>query len=279
MPVAARSLALIAVIGAALAACSSSTNRYIPPSTASTGGSSGGTAESEPPRYQVSAFKVGDTYRVAGQSFTPEADWSYDEVGIASWYGSDFNGRKTASGEVFDKNLLTAAHTTLPLPVIARVTNLQNGRSVKVRINDRGPFAHGRLIDVSQAAARKLGFLGNGTAKVRVQVLADESQALLAGSQPYQPQEVQLLAAVPVREDSAVYLQVGSFTERENADALKSKLDDYGEMHVLRVDVSGKRFYRVRMGPFIDAKAALNARERLARAGFFQSQLVVEGKS
>jgi len=107
-------------------------------------------------------------------------DYSYDETGIASWYGPDFNGKPTASGEIYDQNGLTAAHKSLPLPTIVQVTNLENGRSLKLRINDRGPFVNGRIIDVSRRAAQLLGFHQNGTAKVRVQVLADESMALAA---------------------------------------------------------------------------------------------------
>src|SRR6202012_947764 len=108
-------------------------------------------------------------------TYTPSEDYSYDETGMASWYGDDFNKGKTANGEIFNKNELTAAHKTLPLPTLARVTNLDNGRSIVVRINDRGPFSGARIIDVSQRAAQLLGFESQGTAKVRVQVLASES--------------------------------------------------------------------------------------------------------
>lgn len=114
-------------------------------------------------------FKVGSAYKVAGRWYKPSEDPGYDEVGLASWYGSDFHGRRTANGEIFDMTALTAAHPTLPLPTYARVTNLDNGSSVVVRINDRGPFAHDRLIDLSRRTADVLGFKQNGTAKVRVQ--------------------------------------------------------------------------------------------------------------
>ncbi|WP_051402506.1 septal ring lytic transglycosylase RlpA family protein [Lutibaculum baratangense] len=114
-------------------------------------------------------YKVGKPYKVAGKWYTPAEDPSYDKTGRASWYGRDFHGKQTANGEVFDMAGLSAAHPTLPLPSYARVTNLENGRSVVVRLNDRGPFAHGRLIDVSAKTAEVLGFKQDGAADVRVQ--------------------------------------------------------------------------------------------------------------
>lgn len=120
----------------------------------------------EPP---YPGIKIGAPYEVMGQHYTPAYESEYDEIGIASWYGPGFNGARTACGERFDQNALTAAHRTLPLPSMVRVTNLGNGKSIIVRVNDRGPFAHDRIIDLSRAAARKLGI--KGTAKVRVQFL------------------------------------------------------------------------------------------------------------
>jgi peptidoglycan lytic transglycosylase len=120
-------------------------------------------------------FKVGKPYQVDGIWYYPKEDLSYDETGIASWYGEQFHGRYTANGEVFDLNGLTAAHHTLPMPSIVQVTNLENGRTLELRVNDRGPFAGGRIIDVSRQAAQLLGFERNGTAKVRVRVLQAET--------------------------------------------------------------------------------------------------------
>jgi rare lipoprotein A len=123
-------------------------------------------------------FKVGNPYKAEGQWYKPQETYNYNETGIASWYGPGFDGKKTANGERFDKNELTAAHRTLQMPSLVRVTNLENGRSLVVRINDRGPFARGRVIDVSERAATLLGFKGRGTAKVRLDLLADESRDL-----------------------------------------------------------------------------------------------------
>lgn len=113
-------------------------------------------------------FKLGPPYKVAGKWYVPRDNPNYDEYGIASWYGADFHGRRTANGEVFDANALTAAHPTLPLPCYAYVTNVDNGRTVLVRVNDRGPYVNDRLIDMSYAAAKQLGYLGKGRARVRV---------------------------------------------------------------------------------------------------------------
>ena len=124
-------------------------------------------------------YRVGKPYTVAGRVYVPEEDTSYREEGMASWYGDDFHGRLTANGEIFDMASLTAAHPTLPMPSYARVTNLSNGKSLIVRVNDRGPYHGNRLIDVSNRAAELLEFKGNGVARVRVEYVA---RAPLEGS-------------------------------------------------------------------------------------------------
>jgi len=124
-------------------------------------------------------YRVGKPYTVAGRIYVPEEDVNYREEGLASWYGDDFHGRLTANGEVFDMDSLTAAHPTLPMPCYARVTNLSNGKSLIVRVNDRGPYHGNRLIDVSNKAAELLEFKGNGVARVRVEYVA---RAPLEGS-------------------------------------------------------------------------------------------------
>ena len=124
-------------------------------------------------------YRVGKPYTVAGRVYVPEEDPNYRAEGMASWYGDDFHGRLTANGEVFDMTSLTAAHPTLPIPSYARVTNLSNGKSLIVRVNDRGPYHGNRLIDVSNKAAELLEFKGNGVARVRVEYVA---RAPLEGS-------------------------------------------------------------------------------------------------
>lgn len=121
-------------------------------------------------------YKVGKPYKVQGVVYTPEEDMSYDETGIASWYGPNFHGKYTANGEIYDQWDVSAAHKTLPMPSIVRVTNLDNGRSLVIRINDRGPYVAGRIIDLSRRAAQLLGVEQTGTAKVRVQIMPNESR-------------------------------------------------------------------------------------------------------
>tara|TARA_B100001939_G_C16947103_1_gene620755 strand:+ start:6936 stop:7844 length:909 start_codon:yes stop_codon:yes gene_type:complete len=132
--------------------------------------SSGPRSYETPPAGQGS-YKVGKPYKVAGKVYYPKEDPTYSAVGLASWYGPKFHGRKTANGEIFDMNALTAAHTTLPMPSYVRVTNLENGRSLILRVNDRGPFVGNRLIDVSRRAAQLLGFERQGVTKVRVEAV------------------------------------------------------------------------------------------------------------
>ncbi len=126
-------------------------------------------------------FKIGKPYQINGEWYYPRMVDNYREVGVASWYGHPFHGRKTANGEVYDMHGMTAAHPTLPLPSIAQVTNLENGRTITVRVNDRGPFAKRRIIDLSRRAAWELGFKDQGTAKVEVVYLG-----LADGSAPPQ---------------------------------------------------------------------------------------------
>ncbi|WP_319496336.1 septal ring lytic transglycosylase RlpA family protein [uncultured Cohaesibacter sp.] len=162
-------IALLSVTGLVLSGCSSSSKK-----------------SRVDPKYGVSAsarvatksgefvkgggvYKVGKPYKVAGRTYVPKEQPSYNKVGKASWYGDDFHGRLTANGEIFDMNSLTGAHPTLPLPSYVRVTNLNNGKSTLVRVNDRGPYAHGRIIDLSHRVAQKLGFINDGITNVRVQ--------------------------------------------------------------------------------------------------------------
>lgn len=124
-------------------------------------------------------YKVGSPYEIKGVRYVPKEDFTYDQTGVASWYGPGFHGKRTANGEIFDSNALTAAHPTLQMPSVVRVTNLENGRSVVLRVNDRGPFANDRIIDVSRRGAEILGFRKQGVAFVRVQVMTEETLAAI----------------------------------------------------------------------------------------------------
>lgn len=157
-------------------------------------------------------YKVGKPYQIKGIWYYPQINYEYVEEGVASWYGPGFHGQATANGETYNQNDLTAAHKTLPLPTIVRVTNLDNGRSLKLRVNDRGPFVDGRIIDVSRRGAQLLGFFGAGTAHVRVEVDGEESRQLamaltgseypdgsmVASRQTTAPAPVPVIAATPM---------------------------------------------------------------------------------
>ena len=145
-------------------------------------------------------YKVGKSYKVNGKWYHPEEDPSYSKVGVASWYGEQFHGRLTANGEIFDMNRLSAAHTTLPMPSMVEVTNLENGRSITVRLNDRGPFVGDRIIDMSREAARRLGFEHQGTAKVRVRYVGPAP--LHAEAPKYAAKPQRIVRAAPVRTEA-----------------------------------------------------------------------------
>ncbi len=130
----------------------------------------------DPPAKTQGTFKVGNPYNIQGTQYVPVERYEHSETGIASWYGPGFDGKRTANGETFNKNELTAAHKTLQMPSLIRVTNLDNGRSLIVRVNDRGPYSRGRVLDLSERAADLLGFKGRGTAKVKIDVLTEESR-------------------------------------------------------------------------------------------------------
>lgn len=234
---------------------------------------------------QGGSYKVGKPYKISGQWYYPKEDYIYSEVGIASWYGKDFHAKKTANGENYDMNTLTAAHRTLPLPSIVRVTNLENGRSLVLRVNDRGPYAKNRIIDISKRGAQLLGFQTQGTAKVRVDLLEDESKelkaALLNEPMPTRydtPKKTTAYAAnrisIPKRQievykatgpaasapvsyqasntstGKSYFVQAGAFSKQDTAHSLSRKLTQFGNARVAEADVDGKRFYRVRLGPF-----------------------------
>lgn len=226
-------------------------------------------------------YKVGKPYKIAGEWYYPRENTKYDNIGIASWYGPKFQGRRTANGEIFDMNLLTAAHPTLPMPVMVRVTNLENGRSMKLRVNDRGPFKKNREIDLSRRAAEILGFKDKGTARVRVKYLHraplyNQRGQLISGyesdsfvfEKPYTPKRERYVSATPITEVEMksldgqdlpskksvlplqkFYVQLGVFSQKESAEALRHKLGQIGQVEVSELTSGGRQLYRVRVGP------------------------------
>lgn len=207
-------------------------------------------------------------YQIRGRWYRPAEDAAYEEIGLASWYGAQFNGRPTASGERFDMNALTAAHKTLPLPGLVEVTNLSNGRSAVLRLNDRGPFTEGRIIDLSRGAAETLGLLAQGVGEVRVRYLG-RAPRTGSGRRP-DPGE-----AAPPRgrdEDRTFWVQAGSY-----ADPLAARLtaDGLGRRATVRpAEVEGRRLFRVLVGPWNDANSAERGRQDVVARGYADALLI-----
>jgi rare lipoprotein A len=229
-------------------------------------------------------------YSVYGVSYTPLADTSgYRERGVASWYGKKFHGRRTSSGEPYDMYAMTAAHKTLPLPSYVRVRNLQNDRAVVVRVNDRGPFLHNRLIDLSYAAAARLGILGTGTGLVEVEAVGPGETATVVKTFPLQviPSAVaaeEVSAAPAPAANPKLYLQVGAFTQRDNADSLRDRLEREALRPIfVHSSPSGGNggtdtapIYRVRIGPLASVEEGDRLTERATQLGIRDAHIVVE---
>jgi rare lipoprotein A len=339
-----------------------------------------GTPHEKPP---YSGQKIGKPYEVMGQHYEPGYDAHYDEIGMASWYGPGFHGGKTANGEKYDQNDMTAAHRTLPLPSIVRVTNLNNGKSILVRVNDRGPFKRNRILDLSKAAATKLDIVRSGSAKVRVQFLDRETREYVQNMQhgnqyamdslkevdpnaagatedamhkthfetvptaltstppaSYQPDQREIVAMNAVHTDplpphvteqpeprlrtpldasakadpdpnmenasnefsvidsayaSAVqrpvvrpstqnsyqqpsaggfFIQAGTFSQKENANNLLSRISGYGSSLVMEVMANQKKFYRVMMGPYSMQNDAKNMLSKLSAMGIPDARII-----
>ncbi|UGB37711.1 septal ring lytic transglycosylase RlpA family protein [Frateuria soli] len=211
---------------------------------------------------------LGKTYRVL-----PSAR-GYDERGIASFYGAKFHGYKTSSLENYDMYAFSAAHKTLPLPSYARVTNLQNGKSVIVRINDRGPFHENRLIDLSYAAAVKIGVWPKGTGLVEVRAIDpahpdDDAAPVELTSQPAVP---------PGSAHAAIWLQVGAFADLANADRVATRLRSarLAPVQVTDVEVDGRDIRRVRVGPLDDVDQADRVTDQIERLGLPRPRVAVD---
>jgi rare lipoprotein A len=244
------------------------------------------------PKSEPRAATGNKPYSVYGIAYTPLADTNgYRERGIASWYGKKFHGRRTSSGEPYDMYAMTAAHKTLPLPAYVRVRNLQNGRSIIARVNDRGPFLHNRLIDLSYAAAAKLGILDSGTGLVEVEVAnPDEPTTQVASVETYPLQVISSAAAEELPKSQAIaappklYLQVGAFSQRDNATSLRDRL----EREALRpifiqpaADSDQSRpdappVYRVRIGPLANVEEGDKLMERATQLGVSGARIVIE---
>lgn len=216
-------------------------------------------------------------YTIRGRTYTPVIDEHYNEVGVASWYGDAFHGRPTATGEIYDMNGLSAAHTTLPLPSLAEVTNLATGESVVVRVNDRGPFVGDRIIDLSRGAADALGVRSQGLAEVRVRWLGPAPVGGGTGQVyqqvAYDPPEPARASVPDFGDTDAYFVQAGTFANRDNAEALRRRFGA-ARTTIEDVQVRGESMFRVLIGPWTGRREAERQRSTLAGQGLLDAILV-----
>jgi rare lipoprotein A len=223
-----------------------------------------------PPQAPPPGTKPPKPYKVLGQWHQPIASaHGFRERGVASWYGPTFHGKRTANGEIYDMHAMTAAHKILPLGTRVRVTNLENNRQVDLRINDRGPFVRGRVIDLSYRAAQDLGLAGKGTGEVEVVALASGSSGGTAGAAN--------------RESSADFtvglftFQVGAFVNPDNANRLKDKLSQtYADVHITVHNDGFQTFHRVRVGRYTSLNEIMKAEPELLNNGYPDAFIVAE---
>ncbi len=221
--------------------------------------------------YKKGASAHSKPYKINGNTYRPIASSrGFSQKGLASWYGKKFHGRKTSNGETYNMYAMTAAHKTLPLGTWVRVHNLENKRQAVVRVNDRGPFVRGRIIDLSYKAAKKLGVLGPGTAKVKVVALGRAASGVRG-------------KAIPKKFKSVNYwngnftVQVGAFKVKNNARRLKSQLiASFGNAHIKSYSDYRGRFYRVRVGRFKNLKKANAFAKKMMTMGNKQAFVVAE---
>jgi len=208
-------------------------------------------------------------YTILGKTYHLIKDeTSYKERGYSSWYGSKFNGFKTSNGEIYDMYGMTAAHKTLPIPSYVRVTNVSNGKTVVVRVNDRGPFHEGRIIDLSYAAAQRIGIHKAGTGLVDVEIV-------LPNDQPAIPRRAETRKTLETALPANIFLQLAAFSKlqsaKEYAAAIATQLTS---MPVIHSETTPKEIHRVRLGPFNSTRELQNARDQLAKLNLFDVHLV-----
>lgn len=234
-------------------------------------------------------YKIGKPYQVNGVWYRPAENPNYNSTGIASWYGKPFHGQFTANGEIYDMDALTAAHKTLPMPSYVRVTNLENGRSLVLKVNDRGPFIHGRIIDVSRRGAQLLGFSEKGTAKVRVQAVLNPNgmernkQEANNTKGPRESFPVNILSKILPNQvnvldtiETDLYIQAGAFTNYDSANKLRLELEPIGKVSITSIMINGLQYYRVRIGPVNNISRADATLAMVMSKGYTEARIVVE---
>jgi rare lipoprotein A len=239
-------------------------------------------------------FKVGESYAVAGKTYTPYIDEDYKEEGMASWYGPGFHNKKTANGDTFDKRSFTAAHRTLPLPSMVKVTSLETGKDVIVMINDRGPFSSNRIIDLSEKTAEHLGIKHKGISKVKVEYLKQETNKLLANADLIGDKEAHLKTKSkekivlakntkkkqiiskprPKKPSDKIFVQVASLKEKDDAIELFNKVNGLGLSKIEEIRSDNEEVYKVYLGPFDNEKTANHLLKKLKDQGHKESFIV-----
>jgi len=254
-------------------------------------------------------YKVGAPYKIDGRWYAPKVDPAHEEIGVASWYGDAFHGKLTANGEIFDKRRISAAHRTLPMPTVVEVENLDNGRTIVVRVNDRGPFARDRVIDLSHAAADALGFTAQGTAKVRVRYLADANLADLAplpgdakrafagvsrrgagaatpaSAAPADPLGALIAStagepaptAAPV-STSDIWVEVAEIDDVAKIGQMRLFIPGEGPVELHSKARAGRTVQSLRLGPFINEAMAAASLSRAQAAGFGGARIIRGGR-
>lgn len=250
-------------------------------------------------------YKIGSPYRIQNQWYYPQANPDYVEEGMASWYGPGFHGKPTANGDTFDKSAFTAAHRTLPLPSMVKVTNLATNRSAIVMVNDRGPFSRKRILDMSEKTAIALGMKQQGVGKVRVQFLPAETREMLtalhlppiegkyatAVSQYREPafpiatEEGNLLVSPALAGElhpntataQYVFIQAGAYSSKDGAEKVARSLSQFGKVAVKPVNAQEKTMYRVRLGPIKSTEDANHLLSKVINLG--NTQAIIIGNS
>ena len=213
------------------------------------------------------------SYVIRGKRYyVKKSSKGFVQRGIASWYGTKFHGRKTSNGERYDMYAMTAAHKTLPIPAYVEVTNLRNGRKIIVRVNDRGPFESNRIIDLSYTAAHKLGILGKGTGLVEIRAIDPHRP------KSHRPATVEAKAPEPTLHKTSLYLQVGAFSERNNAEELRSWLETSlaSAVKVDSVNQKKQSLYRVRVGPIKTVEEIDHLSTQLASLGIKTPRVIID---
>jgi len=272
-----------------LTACSSKPSRYaLKHDTGPDQSINHHTVSDAVPRYEPKSKGGNKDYRVRGKSYrVMNSSEGYRQRGIASWYGKKFHGHRTSNGEIYNMYKMSAAHKTLPLPTFVRVTHLKNGKSIIVRVNDRGPFHRNRLIDLSYVAAKKLGITASGTGVVEIEAINPKSyrkNQLTAQTRQYNQyngntDKAGRFASHPatLKPDFKIFLQAGAFTQRHNAHSFKNQLSRINLPYPSYVKYDPEQqLYKVRLGPFDSVDTADSTSETLLQHRIDNAYIIVD---